>query len=193
MELAIDEVILQIRKNNQEAVRLLFSLFEKHFIVIEKKFINSGTTIGYMRSDLRSIVLKETLDALKLYEFDKSNFFSYWKLIVSRRFYNHFESLNNEAKIFKNIYQIDEVFENTFSNEVVPINKYELHDVYNDCLKIIKDENGEEAQNIIILWSEGYSYQEIAHKVKMSINQVTYIINKSIKRVKELEVKKIPK
>ena len=115
MELAIDEVILQIRKNNQEAVRLLFSLFEKHFIVIEKKFINSGTTIGYMRSDLRSIVLKETLDALKLYEFDKSNFFSYWKLIVSRRFYNHFESLNNEAKIFKNIYQIDEVFENTFS------------------------------------------------------------------------------
>ena len=193
MELAIDEVILQIRKNNQEAVRLLFSLFEKHFIVIEKKFINSGTTIGYMRSDLRSIVLKETLDALKLYEFDKSNFFSYWKLIVSRRFYNHFESLNNEAKIFKNIYQIDEVFENTFSNEVVPINKYELHDVYNDCLKIIKDENGEEAQNIIILWSESYSYQEIAHKVKMSINQVTYIINKSIKRVKELEVKKIPK
>ncbi len=193
MELAIDEVILQIRKNNQEAVRLLFSLFEKHFIVIEKKFINSGTTIGYMRSDLRSIVLKETLDALKLYEFDKSNFFSYWKLIVSRRFYNHFESLNNEAKIFKNIYQIDEVFENTFSNEVVPINKYELHDVYNDCLKIIKDENGEEAQNIIILWSEGYSYQEIAHKVKMSINQVTYIINKSIKRVKELKVKKIPK
>ena len=193
MELGIDEVILQIRKNNQEAVRLLFSLFEKHFIVSEKKFINSGTTIGYMRSDLRSIVLKETLDALKLYEFDKSNFFSYWKLIVSRRFYNHFESLNNEAKIFKNIYQIDEVFENTFSNEVVPINKYELHDVYNDCLKIIKDENGEEAQNIIILWSEGYSYQEIAHKVKMSINQVTYIINKSIKRVKELEVKKIPK
>ena len=35
----IDEIILQIRKNNEEALELLFVCFEKHFAILENRML----------------------------------------------------------------------------------------------------------------------------------------------------------
>lgn len=186
MELSIDEVIIQYRKGNEEAIELLFLLFGKHFAVLENKFKISGTMLGYTRYDIRNIIQMETIDLLKLYEFDKSNFFAYWKLILTRKFYNLFESYKSETSVFNNIYSIDDNFENIFCNfNEEPLQKYIMRDSYQDCINIVKDNSGNLAQKIIILWSEGYSYQDIARITKMSINQVCYLIYKSLKMIKE--------
>lgn len=185
MSLTFDEIILQIRKNNIEAIELLFSLLGKHFAVLENKFKSSGAILGYTKQDLRMIMQKETMDVVKLYEFDKSNFFAYWKLIISRKFYNIFESYYSETTVFKNIINIDEVFELTYDNGENVLEKQTLHDLYNDCLDIIHTKSGDDAQKIIILWSEGYSYQEISKIMKISNNKVCYYIQKTIKLLRD--------
>ena len=61
MILAEDEIILQIRKENQEAKELLFSLYENNFRNIEKKVKYLLRFIGIGLEDLRSIICQETL------------------------------------------------------------------------------------------------------------------------------------
>ena len=85
IELSYDEVILQVRKNNEEALVLLFSLVENYVKYIGKKVIIIDKLVDHSLEDIKMIALSLTRDCVNNYEFNKALFFAYWKIILIRR------------------------------------------------------------------------------------------------------------
>ena len=163
MELSNDEIILQIRKENREAKELLFLYFEKHIAVIRKLVEKDFSYLGISREDLKYIIFAETLNVIKMYEFDKSVFFAFWKLWMIRYLRNRLKgsahtSISGE-KI--NLSLSDYPFEN-FYNKNNPLEEYILSDFYRDSLDKVDSFYGNIDKKILKLWSEGFSYEEIS-------------------------------
>ena len=186
MELSNDEIILQIRKENREAKELLFLYFEKHIAVIRKLVEKDFSYLGISREDLKYIIFAETLNVIKMYEFDKSVFFAFWKLWMIRYLRNRLKgsahtSISGE-KI--NLSLSDYPFEN-FYNKNNPLEEYILSDFYRDSLDKVDSFYGNIDKKILKLWSEGFSYEEISQRLNISLHKVTYSIYRSIKLLKE--------
>lgn len=184
MQLSIDEIILQIRKENKEAIELLFSCFEIHFKVLENKLVNSYRVNGINKEDLRIMMMQDTLNIIKRYEMDKSAFFPYWRTIILRNINNYFEKYAFEFNIEENKVSIDQVFLEMYGKDENTLESYTLHDDYLRYLKLISDTFGEEDGIVLKLWSEGFTYQQIAKMLKIPVSRVGYSVYRSIKYLK---------
>ena len=187
IDLAADEIILQIRKGNEEALELLFLLYEIHFLNIEKKMRLIYHYPYSLKEDVRMIIKKTTYESIFLYEMDKSMFFSYWRLLVLQKLHRFFDKEKQMIMIDKQKCDVD--FERLDTSDYhfeqdVPTKMY-FRDEYQKSLVNINDEYGGQDASIIRMWSEGYDYSEIAKTFNITINKVGYIIYKSIKHLRD--------
>lgn len=187
-EISYDEIILQIRKENAEALRLLFFCFEKHFRIFEKKAIYSYRMSGYAFEDIRRILEVMTVDVIRRYEMDKSAFFAFWKIIVGRRLFDLYEKERFESSVEYNKISLDSELMDFFYDEAYftdPLQNYIAHDQYADALQRAEDAFGARTSQILRMWSEGFSYGEIAEALRISPSKVNYELSKAIRLVRE--------
>lgn len=188
MEPSADEIILQIRKENEEAVRLLFSCYEKHFKVLETKMIYSYRLMGYSREDLRTILMKETLDIVKLYEMDRSAFFPFWKRIAMQKMNHLYQKEENESTIESKKVSLDSVFLDYFSEySKDPLERYILKADYETEIGKTETSFSIECATILRLWSEGEPYEAIAEKTGLSVFRINYLLHKMMSMLKKRE------
>lgn len=185
MILSVDEIILQIRKENNEAKEMLISLFEPHIAVMIRKFGNDYKYLGYSREDLVSLLQQETLNAVNLYEFDKSAFFPFWKLVVTRMLLGRLKRHKLSIQAEKVKVSLDSTLSENLFNKFDPLDNYILHDEYENNLSNIGEKLDPLDQKIVKLWSENYSYDELAEMFNLSKARISYIIYRSIKYLRE--------
>lgn len=180
MELSADEIILQIRKENEEAIGLLFLCYEKHFKVLETKMLYSYRLMGYSREDLRTILMRETLDILKLYEMDRSAFFPFWKRLGMQKMNHLYQREENESAIESTKVSLDSVFLDYLNSEYSkdPLEKYILKADYEAEIGKMETVFSVECAKILRLWSEGDTYEEISEKTGLSVFRINYLLHK---------------
>ena len=190
MMLSDDEIIIQIIKGNEEALRLLFLYYEKHFrkLDIKTRLIRKNDVSSY--DDVKSLMMLNMIKIIKQYNKNKSSFFVFWSLLEYRHIVGLYRSKieNNEHTLVSlEDWQIE-----TFSNDFTlsTIEDYSLHEQYEFQLKKVEDKYGFSCKDIIIYWSHGYSYLEISKICKCDIKKVNYQINKSLEFLRGKKTKK---
>lgn len=68
-----------------------------------------------------------------------------------------------------------------------PLEKYIMKDDYNFFINKIEENVGEYYKNILLLWSKGYSYNEIAKLYNITPIQVNNYIQKCFNIIKKME------
>ena len=174
MYLEVDEIILQVRKNNQEALGLLFSCFEIHFKVIENKYLFQFKSRGFTREDIRNILIP--------YSYGNGFFVIQNQKII--RLFNSSTSCLNDENHRIDFEELDKIFLEKYTLD--PLDNYALYDDFNAMMNRLENEEGIKTCQILSLWSEGYKYDEIAKMLNVSSQSVAYNINKAIKKLKSM-------
>lgn len=185
MNLSVDELILQIRKENNEAKEMLISHFEPHIAVMIRKYGKDYKYLGYSREDLVSLLQQETLNAVYLYEFDKSAFFAFWKLVITRTLLGKLKRNKLIIQSEKTKVSLDSTLSENLFNKFDPLDNYILHDEYESNLDNIEKNLDSLDQKILKLWSENYSYEELSEMFNLPKSKISYIIYRSIKYLRE--------
>ena len=183
IELSYDEIILQVRKNNEEALGLLFSLVENYVKYIGKKMIIVDKLVDHSLEDIKMIGLSLTKDSVNNYEFNKALFFAYWKIVLVRYLNGLKESHQQENKIEYEKKSLDEEMCNYKyydRSQITLKDSYNLKETYQNCIKKVVINFNERTAKILMLWSEGYSYREIAKRLKISVSKVNYELSKAL-------------
>ena len=183
IELSYDEIILQVRKNNEEALGLLFSLVENYVKYIGKKVIIVDKLVDHSLEDIKMIALSLTKDCVTSYEFNKALFFAYWKIVLVRYLNGLKESHQQENKIEYEKKSLDEEMCNYKyydRSQITLKDSYNLKETYQNCIKKVVINFNERTAKILMLWSEGYSYREIAKRLKISVSKVNYELSKAL-------------
>ena len=178
----IDEIILQIRKNNEEALELLFVCFEKHFAILENRMLYQYRLRGFSREDLRQIISEDMLKIIRHYEIDKGLFFVLWKKIETRNLLHLFQK-NAEIALYEdseNCYDfaiLDFLLPEDERNG--PLDRYIREADYHEQLEKIAHSFSAEDAKILRMWSEGYSYEEIAAEYRVPLQRITYLLHRA--------------
>lgn len=191
-ELSYDEIILQIRKNNKEAFGLLFSLVEIYMRYQANKMIFSEKVFSHTIEDFSLIARSITIESINYYEMDKALFFSYWKIILMRRFFDEKEKFKKENFYEMNKISLDENLLNYKyfeKGQVLLDSQYDLKEQYRLNIEKIDINFGKKTSKILKLWCEGYSYQEIAKKANVTLSKVNYEVSKAINYLKKVTKK----
>lgn len=169
-----DELVLMIAKNNEEALGLLFSIYEKKMRFEAVSFERSNKNI--MNRDDYYQEMKITLyKILSSYDYKKGKLYTFWLSIYKYPFYN----LKNN---FESVTFYDETFESEDAKD--QINNRIKHFDAEILLNTLKKED-EQRYLIMKKWSEGYKYEEIAKMFDISISSVNYNIKIGIRFLKD--------
>lgn len=188
MILSDDEIILQIKNGNMEALRLLFSCYKIHFKTLETKMRLRYRFIGYDRYDLINIMMSNMINIIKLYDMNRSSFFSFWQLLETRNLLSLYKQNYQEIKIQSNQVDINDEYVDFFINKTHSVDyekDYILCEEYNSQLNLVKDSLGDDFKKVLLMWSRGYKYNEISQKLNIKTIRVNYIIRTSLKLLKE--------
>lgn len=188
MILTDDEIILQIRKGNEEALKLLFSCYEIHFKTLEAKMRLKYKFINYDREDFVLIMMENMMNIIRCYNIEKSMFFMFWKLLETRNLLSLYKREYNGLKIFLNQLSIDNPSVSYIANKKHSYDyeeEYMLKESYNSQLSFVDDKFGEESRKVLLMWSQGYKYDEISKQLNMKRVRINYIIRTSLKVLKD--------
>ena len=86
--LSSDEMILQIRKGNEEAMELLFNYCDIYGNKLLRKIKQNYSFLGIEYEDIKSYLRIKTLEAVDIYDMSKSNFLAVWLIVVGRKITN---------------------------------------------------------------------------------------------------------
>ena len=64
---------------------------------------------------------------------------------------------------------------------------YTIRETYDNCIKKVMINFDKQTAKILMLWSEGYTYGEIAKFLKISVSKVNYEISKALIFLKNQE------
>ena len=187
-ELSYDDIILQVRKNNEEALVLLFSLVENYVKHTAKKMITIERFINYTIDEIKTIGLQLTKDSINNYEFNKAIFFAYWKIVFVRHLNDLMELHQRENKIEYEKKTLDEDvcnYKYFDKNQITLRDSYDMRETYLDCVKRVEINFDRKTAKILTLWSEGYTYAEISKKLKISVSKVNYELSKALNFLKK--------
>ena len=190
--LSDDELILQIKKNNLEALELLFFKYEINFNFLIKKLGNYFKPLNYDKEDLKIIMKTNMLNIIKLYDINKASFSAFWILMEKRHLIKIYREKNVDIKSSIINTSLDEQKSDFILNKYLvetPLEKYIMKDDYNFFINKIEENVGEYYKNILLLWSKGYSYNEIAKIYNITPIQVNNYIQKCFNIIKKMENK----
>lgn len=183
--LSSDEMILQIRKGNEEAMELLFNYCDIYGNKLLRKIKQNYSFLGIEYEDIKSYLRIKTLEAVDIYDMSKSNFLAFWLIVVGRKMTN---MLNEKYRNDFNLQKINvdcEMLENyNFNANENSVKNYELRDSYNKSIYLVEQKYGSLDREILELWAKGYKYNEIAEKFNLTQQKVTITIFKAIKYLK---------
>lgn len=188
--LSDDELILQIKKNNLEALELLFFKYEINFNFLIKKMGNYFKPLNYDKEDLKIIMKTNMLNIIKLYDINKASFYAFWILMEKRHLIKIYREKNVDIKSSITNTSLDEQKSDFILNKYLvetPLEKYIMKDDYNFFINKIEENVGEYYKNILLLWSKGYSYNEIAKLYNITPIQVNNYIQKCFNIIKKME------
>ena len=189
-ELSYDQLILQIRKNNKEAYGLLFSLLENYMRHQANKNIYNLKFVDYTMEDFLLIGKEITIESLDLYEMDKALFFAYWKTIILRKYNDAKERCRKDNFYENNKVSLDENLLNYKyfdEGQILLDSQYDLNEQYAMSMEKIELVFGNKTSEILKMWCEGYSYEEIVRKTKVNYSKVNYEVSKAIKYLRNLK------
>ena len=183
--LSSDEMILQIRKGNEEAMELLFNYCDIYGNKLLRKIKQNYSFLGIEYEDIKSYLRIKTLEAVDIYDMSKSSFLAFWLIVVGRKMTN---MLNEKYRNDFNLQKINvdcEMLENyNFNANENSVKNYELRDSYNKSIDLVEQKYGSLDREILELWAKGYKYIEIAEKFNLTQQKVTITIFKAIKYLK---------
>lgn len=185
--LSDDELILQIRKNNLEALELLFFKYENYFIFLIKKMGIYLKSLNYEYDDLKMIMKANMLEIIKSYNIDKSTFLSFWILMEKRHLIKIYRENVVELKTSSNVTSLDSEQTDYLLNKYLvetPLHGYIMKDEYNMAIEKIENNIGDFYKNILLLWGNGYSYSEIAEIYHTSTSHINNSIQKCFNLLK---------
>ena len=159
--LSSDEMILQIRKGNEEAIKLLFNYCDIFGNKLFKKIKQTYSFLGIEYDDIKSYLRIETLYAVNIYDMSKSDFLAFWLVVASRRIANKIR----EEHLGEYNYQ-------------------RINADYNKSINLVEKKYGSLDKKVLELWAKGYKYAEIAEIYNLTQQKVTIIIFKAIKYLK---------
>ena len=183
--LSSDEMILQIRKGNEEAIKLLFNYCDIFGNKLFKKIKQTYSFLGIEYDDINSYLRIETLYAVNIYDMSKSDFLAFWLVVASRRIANKIREEHLGEYNYQRINADYDLFENyDFKTNENLSRDYELHDSYNKSINLVEKKYGSLDKKVLELWAKGYKYAEIAEIYNLTQQKVTIIIFKAIKYLK---------
>lgn len=177
-----DELIYLIRQGNKEAERLLFSRYEKSLGF----FLSRIENYIYQNIDqeqIMSIYYESYLKSLKCYDYKKGLFLTYLKNYFRYALIRYY---NENLDYFNNERLLEE-------NEEIKINNLKLYDgnyilnqfSFNDALYKLKEKDMT-LYHILILYLQGYSYNEIEKITNIKEKQIYYALTKALSFFKSL-------
>lgn len=184
----LDEIILQIRKGNQEAFELLFLMLEKSIKKLENKAIYAYKIKGIERDDIHNLLLNETFKVALKYEMDTGSFFSYWYTIQEHYLIKMYHSYKSKASLNYSETPFEENFLENYPDYVSQELEYSLHEDYSNQLSLVKSNFGDDAHLLLKLWTEGYSIIELERMFNLSYGQINYLLKKSINFLKKIYI-----
>ena len=186
-----DELIYLIRQQNEEAMELLFFRYKIKSRRFETAFSKQCQNIDLDVSELLLALEEWTMFAVSRYTFARSAFYSFWKKVIERKFTNilgYYRARGRTSGLPSLRYDVEETWilnESTFEEEslleslLIKDNTYYLNELIKTSLK-------KNHQIALIMWMENASYEEIAKKLKIKKSNVSYLINSSIKIIKNI-------
>lgn len=183
--LSSDEMILQIRKGNEEAMELLFNYCDIYGNKLLRKIKQNYSFLGIEYEDIKSYLRIKTLEAVDIYDMSKSNFLAFWLIVVGRKMTNMLnEKYRNDFNLQKINVDYDMLENYNFNTSENSVKNYELRDSYNKSIDLVEQKYGSLDREILELWTKGYKYNEIAEKFNLTQQKVTITIFKAIKYLK---------
>ena len=168
-----DELIYLIRQQKEEAMELLFFRYKIKSRRFENVFSKQCQNIDLDVGELRSA------------------FYSFWKKVIERKFTNilgYYKARGRTSGLPSLRYDVEETWilnESAFEAESLLDSLFTEDNAYylNDLIKTSLKKNHQIA---LIMWMENASYEEIAKKLKIKKSNVSYLINSSIKILKNI-------
>ena len=188
MILSDDEIIIQVIKGYEEALGLLFLYYEKHFRKLEIKIRNRCNYTGMDYEDIKMLMMMNIINVIKQYDREKSSFFAFWSLLEYRHIINDFRKKNNDINSVYNVISMDEIgldYCSYIFNDDSIINDYSIKEEYEKQLELLKDKFSDVERQIIVLWSNGFTYDQISEMLNIKLNNVNYIITKCLSFLKK--------
>ncbi len=178
--LSEDELIIMISKGNEEALKLLFSSYEKKMNYEAKQIaIKKFNFLDF--DDYVQEIKINFLNILSEYDYRKGKLYSFWMrlykyhLIDLLKRFDNTNELPLHDSLLENEYYKKSKFENVEKEQIDDLNLN-----MNSLLK--KDEL---AYKVVVMWSKGYKYDEIGKMFNLNASSVNFFIRKAIKYLKE--------
>lgn len=175
-----DELIIMIAKGNEEALRLLFSFYEKKMVYEAKQIALKKINFLDFDDYIQEIKIN-FLNVLGEYDYKKGKLYSFW----IRLFKFHMIYLLNK---FTNINELS-FNDSMLDNEVCKKDDYYVErkdlsfDLNMNMDSLLKKDDL--AYKVIVKWSEGFKYEEIGKMYNLNRSTVAFYINKAINYLKE--------
>lgn len=167
-----DELLLLIAKNNEEALGLLFLIYEKK-MRFEAQKIKNNHCFYFDTEDYIQDFKIHFLRTIANYDYTKGKLYSYWLSSI------HFFSLKYFSEDTSNLVMFDsekELEYVSFNNEV---NKDLAYKELNTSLEHLKNDD-QMIYQILIAWAQGFSYEEISSKMNLNKTTINYYVKKGL-------------
>lgn len=89
-----DELVCLVRQQNEEALKMLLFRYRDIIDILIYETLNRNRYCGLEYDDLKITSIEATLLVCEHYDYQKSCFFSYWKLLVERELTGFLRRLN---------------------------------------------------------------------------------------------------
>lgn len=175
MILSEDELLIMVSKANEEALVLLFSIYEKKMSFESRNFGKIiGNSFGY--EDCLQEMRLHFLKLISDYDYTKGRLYSFWLNAYKYPFIERLEKANLlvlfdaelETKVSVSYYENKD-------GDIAILSKY---------LKELAEDN-KIIFSALYLWAQGYSHAEISKILSYSVTQVNYLIRRGIAILKK--------
>ncbi len=191
-ELKDEELIYIIQKNDdEEAINILFSRYEKEIKKIVRNRLNKTFKFYYDYDEFEQIIRCSTLQIIKKYDPSKGIFHKYWACSANRIITTELRRISKKLsgvelnQVFTfNEQEID--YMETFSSDETSFKRNIDATSELERIKSISDEFLTLEEKTILAYKMiGYSYTEIAHKIKSTpkrVDNVMLMIRKKLRK-----------
>ena len=175
-----DELILMISRGNEEALGLLFSLYETKLRFESTTFGNKFNLPVIDKEDLYQEIKLSLYEAVLKYDFRQGKFYNFWYTLMRRNIFSYLKKECSPSNDSRRNEQFDE------GKGYLDLSFNDSNSIDSDLyFSVFDDEKDRVFSMCLKLWVEGYSYKEISVILDMTIASVNYHIRAGISKMKE--------